>query len=862
MECQPKGPRSPAQSPRRFPPGKKTRPLLALAGYGLITLFLLHPHEKKLRDHLPQDLGDPLQTCWMSLWQIDRFESGFDSYFTTNAFHPYRGNLAFTDYQPLMAVLLWPLFRLSGNIVLAYNLLYYLAFILSGWTCYLLARRWFEDEIGAFLAGIVFAYCGYRIDHLAHLQLLWCPWIPLALLAASTWFESGKFRYALWLALLVVLQAATSVYYFFYLVLAVCLLAGCWVLISGRRPLYPVLRACPSATRVKRRAAFIVLLPGLFLAVCLSGLLFIPYLKVQREYGFQPEFIDRFSATLASFWTAPWCDWLHGGLTKANRRGETNYMIGFTVVALLCCNFLRGRPEGTKHWRTPRWAYAVLVLSVAGAAGLFYLEFLPRGPWSVRLLEIHPLITVYEINLFVFIALSVFLLAYGPFRSRIGKASIVSVFILILAIFSTLLSFRQPAHYLSETIPLLSFLRTPGRIGVLIVLAVALGAASGYRALAQKIVRPRMAPALGSIFAIALLAEYSPGSFYSVPFSVDPQSLPPIYEHLASLDRKKEVLLELPMDHIFYDTRASVYSIFHHLPTVNGQSAYMPRDYLDFMSKMNRRFPSVETVRWIRERGVTLVTVHYEYLPVAKRSALDPGGAESSQAREWRIILQHLDELKRIGEFGAVDLFRVVEPSKLIELAAAEIAIHCRDGRTSAPLDHVYFKACFGPEKVLEGWDREGTWRMRLQPGGWWIQALPRDTTLAPMAAEIAMGESTQELQWTFLPFEEAQPEPGRSALRLELLNPQGEHWHGVWVTVERADGWSYSDWSRDGFLQLWNVPPGTYRIRFAPEAGSCSPEEIEVFLEPDRKTIQEIVLEGSLEKGPREIQKKLAERF
>lgn len=715
MEQDLKGPPFSAPFVRGFLGGIHRNSFLALAGYGLLTLFLLHPHELKLGDHLPQDLGDQLQTCWMTLWQIDRFESGFDSYFTTNAFHPYRGNLAFTDYQPLIAVLLWPLYRGTGNIVLAYNLLYILAFILSGWACYLLARRWFGDETGAFLAGIVFAYCGYRFDHLAHLQLLWCPWIPLALLTATEWLQSGRYRYVLCLMLLIVLQAATSVYYFFYLVLAVGLLAGCWILLAGKRPLFPEFPGRSKTVPVRRWTAVLVLTLSLAAAGLVAGLMFIPYLQVRREYGFQPEFIDRFSATLASLWTAPWSNWLYGRWTEANRQGETNYLIGLTAVVLVCCNFFHCRPAATESWKTPRWAYGVLALVVAGSACLFWLEFLPKHPWSVSLRAIQPPASANGINLVVFIALSVFLLVFGPFRGRMAGASIISVFILALAFSSLLVSFKQPARTLFNSISMLSFLRTPGRIGVLVVLATALGAASGYRALARRIGRARWASVLGVVLALAMVAEYSPGSFYSVPFSVDSRALPPIYRHLESLDPGKEVLLELPMDHIFYDTRASVYSAFHGLPTVNGQSAYMPKGYLDFMDRMNRRFPSVEAIPWIRERGITLVAVHYEYLPVARRSVLDPHGAESEQARQWRKILDHLRELDRVGEFGTVDLFRVIGSSPG-ENASLEFSLI--DAETEGPAHGVWTRVEADGLIVGGNWAYEATYRCTgLKPG-------------------------------------------------------------------------------------------------------------------------------------------------
>ena len=58
-------------------------------------------------------------------------------------------------------LLLASLLQLLGNLTLAYNLLWLLSFLLSGYTMYALGRSLFRQRAVAFLCGVLFMFSSY-----------------------------------------------------------------------------------------------------------------------------------------------------------------------------------------------------------------------------------------------------------------------------------------------------------------------------------------------------------------------------------------------------------------------------------------------------------------------------------------------------------------------------------------------------------------------------------------------------------------------------------------------------------------------------------------------------------------------------
>lgn len=161
---------------------QRCHPLWAGLSYAVLTLALTYPLVGRLASALPSDLGDPLLNTWILWWNSTVLP------FSEAWWHA-------------------PLF---------YNVVFLLSFPLSGLTAYLLRHQLTGRRDAAWVAGLAYGFCPYRIDQLPHLQGLWSSWMPLALLGLHRYLAEPRRR---WLALFGVsslLQGLSNGYYLLY----------------------------------------------------------------------------------------------------------------------------------------------------------------------------------------------------------------------------------------------------------------------------------------------------------------------------------------------------------------------------------------------------------------------------------------------------------------------------------------------------------------------------------------------------------------------------------------------------------------------------------------------------------------------
>src|SRR4029453_13713612 len=120
-----------------------------------------------------------------------------------NIFYPERKTLAFTETLLLPGVVAAPLHWVGRAPRLVHNLVLLFGFVVSGAGPALLVRSLTGNVAAAILAGIVFAFIPYRIDHLPHLQLQQTQGLPLALWAFHRLRARGGHSYRLWFGLFV-----------------------------------------------------------------------------------------------------------------------------------------------------------------------------------------------------------------------------------------------------------------------------------------------------------------------------------------------------------------------------------------------------------------------------------------------------------------------------------------------------------------------------------------------------------------------------------------------------------------------------------------------------------------------------------
>jgi hypothetical protein len=145
-----------------------------------------------------------------------------------------------------------------------------------------------------------------------------------------------------------------------------------------------------------------------------------------------------------------------------------------------------------------------------------------------------------------------------------------------------------------------------GRLGIFVVMALAVLAAYGYAALMSAATTATRRVVCATL-AVLLLVEYRT-TFAVVPF---PNHAPPVYRMLARLPAG--VVAEFPTARASAlpgpDPQYVGMSIFHWRPLVNGYSGNYPRSYISRIDHLEG-FPDARSLAQLRLDGVRYVIVH------------------------------------------------------------------------------------------------------------------------------------------------------------------------------------------------------------------------------------------------------------
>jgi hypothetical protein len=161
-------------------------------------------------------------------------------------------------------------------------------------------------------------------------------------------------------------------------------------------------------------------------------------------------------------------------------------------------------------------------------------------------------------------------------------------------------------RFLHDHVSVFRGLRALARVGVFVLMFVAVLSAYGYRVIVAGW-SPRKRRAALVIVAGLLLAEYRATPALQ-PYVT---SAPPAY--LALAGQPRGVVLELPValaNEVPGDEAQYAYlSTFYWFPLVNGYSGFFPTSYLERLDRL-RHFPDETALRQIRADGVKYVIVH------------------------------------------------------------------------------------------------------------------------------------------------------------------------------------------------------------------------------------------------------------
>jgi hypothetical protein len=338
------------------------QPWRVAALYAAFTVVMTWPIAAGIARDIPGDLGDPAFVAGILAWGSEHwlalFTGDFDAarrFWNTPIFYPEPLALAYSEHFALHSLLTLPVYAVTRNPVLCYNLSFLTTFVLAALGMYLLVRDLAGERDrfsgAAFVAGLAFAFAPYRIATLSHLQVLSSQWMPYVLLGLHRYFRSRSTDGLLGAGAALWAQNLSSGYYMLFF--------GPFVAV------YVLIEL--AITRTWRRFAVWRDLGVMALVSLAATLPFaLPYLERTRGIRRALNEVIWFSADLEAWFTASPLMNVWGGLqTLAKVEGFLFPGVGVVILALL------GIARGGRSCR---------VGAVFGGAALVLSFWLALGP--------------------------------------------------------------------------------------------------------------------------------------------------------------------------------------------------------------------------------------------------------------------------------------------------------------------------------------------------------------------------------------------------------------------------------------------------------------------------------------------------
>jgi hypothetical protein len=592
------------------------RDALVLLFFVGLTVVLTYPVAFHAATTVPSDPGDPLLVTWLLGWNYHTLLAGrLSGYWDANMFYPMHNALALNDHFAFPALLGLPVYWLTRNLLVVYNVLILVSFALTGYAVFRLALYLVPSVAGAIFAGTAFAFTTYRFEHLSHLDLLQTQWLPLIVLNFIAFVRERKAIHAVGLGAFFFANALSAVYYLIFVTILLALI-------------FPLLLAGTGRVRDGRLWVGLLVVGVLVAAATLPFL--APYNQVKSDLNLSRSTTTTvfYSARPHSFLSGPGMGRLYAPWLTRIWRPETNFFPGLLPIALgLGCLLYPRNRRVLREWlgamfafrprATPQFAISASVpvlglaavgLSIARSAGapielkvicrvvvgmLAAVTALSALQWR----KTRALLVRYAIpgptyrGLFLLIVILAVLLSMGPKLVIFGERTI-----------------RGPYYLLFRFVPGINGLRVVGRFAVLAVLALSVLAAYGFADFERRWAgRPYVRWALAAALFVGMVIESLSIPIRTIPVPTGRQ-IPPVYHWLAEQPGECAIA-EIPMGDIWDDIRYVYCSTVHWKNLVNGYGSFFPPDYTE-RAKQISEFPAPEAVDTLKQIGARYLIFH------------------------------------------------------------------------------------------------------------------------------------------------------------------------------------------------------------------------------------------------------------
>lgn len=513
--------------------------------------------------HLLPPHWDPRLMAWHMAHTADRLLSDPFLLFHGNDFYPYGTTKAFIEPLLVPALFNMPIFLLTGNPVLSYNVTLLFLWSLSGLTMYLCAREILGHRAGALLAAAIWTLSPYRTDYYLEFNMQMSFAVPLVVLYWYRFLRTQRHRDAALTFVFLGIQCLSCWYYAIMVSLCAMVFLVCYVLLKQR------------GWKVKK---FLKVIPILVLFCVVLFPFARPYLQVRKELSFVGGSLaeaTRYSADVLTYVESGPIRWYHFSPTQ--HHAETSLFPGFVAllfVALGCGYFFSWKSQfrGSKATR-------ILLLIAAGGLLVSFVHLALRAGVSPEVARFLPIMRFSAASGWAlgFCLLLFLLRGRSQSKSKVPDRALrdkdilgiflLTAFVMFLLSLGPVPHFRQEAighglyYYLYGMFFPLQAIRIVTRFGSLLLFSVGMLSGLGVKWL-HSVVSRRWTPiALFWCLPFLLAAlEYSPKSLMYEQFRWDKR--PAVYDFIAA-DPEDFVVAEWPLGWRETDADFLLWSLAH-----------------------------------------------------------------------------------------------------------------------------------------------------------------------------------------------------------------------------------------------------------------------------------------------------------
>lgn len=288
----------------------------------LLGLVLLQPTPHRVSQTVAGDLGDSMFLTWTLSWGARALVTDPLGAFDANIFHPEPNTLALSDSMLSLAPVFGFVEWVTGDSIVALNVLMFVMFVAALAAAHALAMRIFGRGDVALVVAVVACCNSYVFGQQNHPQLQSFGFISLSFLLLLRALDERRRRDGVWLGVAIAAMTLANLYYgLIWLLSALVVIAVLWL----RRALAPLRELVRPA------------IPAVVVVAAVLGPVGAIYRAVDERNGLARGYEPGNSLLPTDLLTPQRDNWLWGsaldGINSAGKAGEHAYFPG--VVALV-----------------------------------------------------------------------------------------------------------------------------------------------------------------------------------------------------------------------------------------------------------------------------------------------------------------------------------------------------------------------------------------------------------------------------------------------------------------------------------------------------------------------------------------------